>query len=152
MQAVTGPITLRAASTAHSLWACNKLPIGHQPQEAEGGEALEEGMVISPGNCSTYSVAKTRHTPQGCVKSRSRSRRKSLKPKHGRISRSRSCILLCATLRISWSMWAINNLQLLLLRQVILKLPGLSCHHHHHCACPESQSTSGRTSSDSVKV
>jgi hypothetical protein len=30
------------------------------------------------------------------------------------------------------SMWAIS-LQLLLLRQAIHKLPGLSSHHHHHC-------------------
>jgi hypothetical protein len=29
-------------------------------------------------------------------------------------------------------MWAIN-LQLLLLRQAIHKLPGLSSHRHHHC-------------------
>jgi hypothetical protein len=29
-------------------------------------------------------------------------------------------------------MWAIN-LQLLLLRQAIHKLPGLSFHRHHHC-------------------
>jgi hypothetical protein len=101
-----------------------------------GGETLEKGMVISSGNSSTYSVAKTRDTPQGRVKSRSRSRRKSLKPKHSRTSRSKSCILLRATLRISRSMWAINNLRLLLLRQVIPKLPGLSCHHHHHWRLP----------------
>jgi hypothetical protein len=75
-----------------------------------GGEASGEGMVISPGNCSAYSVAKTRDTPQGRAKSRSRSRRKSLKPKHDRISQSRSCILLHVTLRISQSTWAINIL------------------------------------------
>jgi hypothetical protein len=101
-----------------------------------GGEASEEGMVISPGNNSAYSAAKTRDTPQGRAKSRSRSRRKSLKPKHDRTSRSRSCILLRATLRISRSTWAINSLRLLLLRQVIPKLPGLSCHHHHHWRLP----------------
>jgi hypothetical protein len=133
---MTGPIILRAASTAHSLRACNKLPTGHQPQEAEGGEASEECMAISLGNCSAYSVAKTRDTPQGRVKSRSRSRRKSLKSKHGRTSRSRCCILLHATLRISWNMWAINSLRLLLLRQVIPKLPGLSYHHLHHWRLP----------------
>jgi hypothetical protein len=101
-----------------------------------GGKASEEGMVISLGNCSAYSVAKTRDTPQGRAKSRSRSRRKSLKPKHDRTSRSRSCILLCATLRISRSMWATNSLRALLLRQVIPKLHGLSCHHHHHWRLP----------------
>jgi hypothetical protein len=34
-----------------------------------GGEASEEDMVISPGNCSAYFVAKTRDTPQGRAKS-----------------------------------------------------------------------------------
>jgi hypothetical protein len=88
-------------------------------------------MAINPENCFTYSVAKTRDTPQGRAKSRSRIKRKSLKPKHGRTSQSRSCILLHATLHISWRTWTINSLQLLLLRRVIIKLPGLSCHHHH---------------------
>jgi hypothetical protein len=101
-----------------------------------GGEASKEGMVISPGSCSTYYVVKTRDTPQGRAKSRSRTRRKSLKPKHDKISQSRFCILLRATLRISRSTWAINNLQLMLLRQVILKLPRLSCHHHRHWRLP----------------
>jgi hypothetical protein len=137
IQTIIGPITLRTASATHTLRECNKLPTGHQTQEAEGGEALEEGMVISPGNCYAYSVVKTRDTWQGHAKSRSRSRRKSLKPKHGRISRSRSSILLRATLRISRSMWAINSLRLLLLRQVIPKPPRLSCHHHHHCRLPQ---------------
>jgi hypothetical protein len=133
---MTGSTTLRAASTTHSLRAWNKLPTGHQPREAEGGEASEEGMVISLGICSIYSTAKTRDTPQGHAKSWSRSRRKSPKPKHGRISRSRSCILLCAILRISHSMWATNSLRPLFLRQVIPKLPGLSCHPHHHWRLP----------------
>jgi hypothetical protein len=101
-----------------------------------GGEALVEGIVISLGNCSAYSVVKTRDTPQGRAKSRSGSRRKSLKSKHDRTSRSRSCILLRVTLRISWSMWATNGLRPLLLWQVIPKLPGLSCHHHHHWRLP----------------
>jgi hypothetical protein len=50
MQTLTGPTTLRAANTTQSLRACNKLSTGHQPREAEGGEASEEGMVISPGS------------------------------------------------------------------------------------------------------
>jgi hypothetical protein len=135
-QTMTGSTTLRAASTAHSLRACNKHPTGHQPREAEGGEASEEGMVISLGRCSIYSAVKTRFTPQGRAKSWSRRRRKSPKPKHSRISRSRSCILLYAILCISHSMWATNSLRSLLLRQVIPKLPGLSCHPHHHWHLP----------------
>jgi hypothetical protein len=81
-----------------------------------GKEASKEDMVISPGNCSAYFVGKIRDTRQGCAKSRSRNRRKSLKPKHDRTRRSRSCILLHVILHISWSMWAINSLRLLLLR------------------------------------
>jgi hypothetical protein len=83
MPTMTGPITFRAVSTAHSLQACSKLPTDHQPREAEGGEAsVEEGTVISPGNCSAYSVARTREKTQpGRAKSRSKSRRKLLKPK-----------------------------------------------------------------------
>jgi hypothetical protein len=68
-----------------------------------GGEASEEGLVISLGNRTAYSMAKTKDTLQGRAKSRSRSRRKSLKPKHDRVIRSRSCILLCVNLRISQS-------------------------------------------------
>jgi hypothetical protein len=39
-QMMIGPIILRAASKAHSLRECSKLPTGHQPREAEGGEKL----------------------------------------------------------------------------------------------------------------
>jgi hypothetical protein len=45
---------------------------------------------------------------------------------------NRSYILLRATLPIYQNTWVIN-LQLLLLRQVIHKLPGPSFHYHHHC-------------------
>ena len=77
-----------------------------------GGEASKEDMVISPGDCSAYSVGKIRDTRQGRTKSWSKSRRKSLKLKHGRTHRSRSCILLHAILHISRSMWALNSLRL----------------------------------------
>jgi hypothetical protein len=61
-QMMTGPIIPRASSKAHSLRECSKLPIGHQPRDAEEVEASEEGMVISPGDCSAYSVGKIRDT------------------------------------------------------------------------------------------
>jgi hypothetical protein len=66
------------------------------------------------------------------------------KQKPGRISRSRSYILLRATLLTYQNMWAIN-LQLLLLRQAIHKLPSLSFHRHHHCnlLIPEASSQKG---------
>jgi hypothetical protein len=130
-QMMTGQITPKAASKAHNLWECIKLPIGHQPQEAEGGEDSEEGLALSPGDCSAYSVGRIRDTQQGHAKSRSKSRRKSLKPKHGRISRSRSCTLLHAIRHISLNMWATNNPRHQLLWQVIHKLHGLSYHNLH---------------------
>jgi hypothetical protein len=49
-----------------------------------GGGALEEGLVLNPGDCSAYSVGGIRDTPQGCAKSQSKSRRRLLKLKHGR--------------------------------------------------------------------
>jgi hypothetical protein len=93
-------------------------------------------MVISRGDYPASSVAQIRDTRQGRSKSQSKSRRKSLKPKHGKTYRSRSCILLHAILRISRSMWAINSLRLLLLWQVTPKPLGLSCHHRHHWRLP----------------
>jgi hypothetical protein len=93
-------------------------------------------MLINPGYCYAYSMGRIRDTRQGRAKSRSKSRRKSLKPKHNRPSRSKSCILLHAILHISMSMWAISNLQRSLLRRVTPKPPGPSCHHHHHWRLP----------------
>jgi hypothetical protein len=61
-QMMTGQIIPKAASKAHNLRECSKLPIGHQPQEAEGGEASEEGLVLNPGDCSAYSVGRIRDT------------------------------------------------------------------------------------------
>jgi hypothetical protein len=72
---------------------------------------------------------------QECAKSLFRSKRRSQKPKLGRISRSRSCTLLRATLPTYQSMWAII-LQLLLLRLVSHTLPGHSPHLHHHFNLP----------------
>jgi hypothetical protein len=81
-------------------------------------------------------MGRIRNTQQGCAKSRSKSRRRSLKPKRDKISRSRSCILLHAIRHISLNMWATSNPRRRLLRQVILKLLGLSYHHHHHWHLP----------------
>jgi hypothetical protein len=65
--------------------------------------------------------------------------------------------VLRATIPIYQNTWVIN-LQLLLLRQVIHKLPGPSSHYHHHClllipkassqkgtSTPNSSATSGRS-------
>jgi hypothetical protein len=66
---MTGQITPRAVSKARNLWERNKLPTGHQPQEAEGGEASEAGLVLNPGDCSAYFVGRIRDTQQGRAKS-----------------------------------------------------------------------------------
>jgi hypothetical protein len=130
-QMMTGQIIPKAASKAHNLRECSKPVTGHQLQKAEGEEASEEGSALNLGDCFAYSMGRIRDTQQGRAKSRSKSRRTSLKPKHDRISRSRSCILLHAIRHISLNMWATSNPRHQLLRQVILKLHGLSYHHHH---------------------
>ena len=77
-------------------------------------------------------MVKTRARLQERVRSPFRSKKRLSKQKPGRISRSRSYILLRATLLTYQNMWTIN-MQLLLLRQAIHKLHGLSFHRHHHC-------------------
>jgi hypothetical protein len=90
-------------------------------------------MGISPGKFIAYSVVKTRATLQECAKSLFWNKKRSPKPKLGRISRSRSCTLLRATLLTYQNTWAIN-LQSLLLQQAIHKLLGLSFHRRHRCS------------------
>jgi hypothetical protein len=128
----TKEASFRGHSTPHSLWSSSKTPLGHQLQGAEAPGASEEDMGISPGKSIAYSVVRTKAILQECAKSLSRSKRRSKKPKLGRISRSRSSTLLRATLPTYQSMWAII-LQPLLLRLAILRLLGLSFHRHHHC-------------------
>jgi hypothetical protein len=135
-QMMTGQITPKAASKAHNLRGCNKPLTGHQLQEAEGEEASKEGSALNLGDCSAYSLGRIRDTKQGRAKSRSKSRRRSLKPKHGRISRSRSYILPHAIRHISLNMWATSNPRHQVLWQLILKLHGLSYHHHHYWHLP----------------
>ena len=49
---------------------------------------MEEGSVINPGSCSAFYMARTRVTQRGHARSRSKSKRKLLKPMHRRVSRS----------------------------------------------------------------
>jgi hypothetical protein len=107
-------------------------------------------MGISPGNSTTYSMVRTRATLQEHDRSPSRSKKRLPKQKRGRISRSRFYTQLCAILPIYQNTWAIN-LQLLLLRQVIHKLPGLSSHYHHQChlLIPEASSQKGTSTPNS---
>jgi hypothetical protein len=62
--------------------------------------ASEEGMGINLESSIAYFVVKTRATLQEHARSPFRSRRRLPKQKRGRISRSRSYILLRATLPI----------------------------------------------------
>jgi hypothetical protein len=103
-QVTTEETILKGNSTTLGRQEHNKALSGHRLQEAEGGEASEEDMEISPGSCFVCSAVKIRGIPQGRAKLRFRNRKKLLKLKHGRISRSRFCIPLRTTLPTSWSM------------------------------------------------
>jgi hypothetical protein len=142
--------SFRGHSTPHNLRGNNKALSGHQLQGAEAPGALEEDMGISPGRSIAYSVVRTRAIIKECAKSPFRSKRRSQKPKLGRISRSRSCALLRAILPIYQNMWAII-LQLLLLRLSIHRLPGHSSHPHHHYnrPIPEVSSQKGASTPNS---
>jgi hypothetical protein len=103
-QVMTGEAKPKGNNIAHNHQGRNKVPLGHQPQEAEGVEASEEDMEISLGDYFVCSAAKTKATPQERAKSRFRRRKRLPKLKHGRFSRSRSYIPLHAILPTSQSM------------------------------------------------
>jgi hypothetical protein len=107
-------------------------------------------MGISPGNSIAYSMVRTRVILKEHARSPFRSKKRLPKQKRGRISRSRFYILLHATLPIYQNTWVIN-LQLMLLQQVIHKLPGPSSHYHHHChlLIPEASSQKGTNTPNS---
>jgi hypothetical protein len=139
---MTRESSLRGHSTPHNLLGNDKALSGRQLQGAEAPGASEEDMGISPERFIAYSV--TRATLQECVKSPFRNRRRSPKTKLGRISRSKSCTLLRATLPTYRNMWVII-LQLLLLRLAIHRLPGHNSHpcHHYNRHTPEASSQKG---------
>jgi hypothetical protein len=100
-QVMIEEVNLKGSNTAPSLQGHNKAPLGHQPQEAEVAEASEEDTEISPEDCFSCSAVKTKATPQEHAKSQFRSKKRLPKLKHGRISQSRSYILLHAILPMS---------------------------------------------------
>jgi hypothetical protein len=153
VRVMTEEASFRDHSLAHSLQGSSRALSGHQLQGAEAAGASEEDMGISPGNSIAYSVVKTRATLQEHARSPFRSKKRLPKQKPGRISRSRFYILLRATLPIYQNTWVIN-LQLLLLRQVIHKLPGPSSHYHHHChlLIPEASSQKGTNTPNSSTI
>jgi hypothetical protein len=144
-------------SIAHNPQGNSKALSGHQPQGAGVAEASEEGMGISPEGSIAYFVVNTRATLQEHARLPFRNKRRLPKQRRGRISRSRSYILLHAILP-TYQNTLVINLWLLLLRQVIHKLLGLCSHYHHHChlltlkassqkgtSTPNSSATSGRS-------
>jgi hypothetical protein len=145
-----GEASFRGQNIALSLQGNNRVLSGHQLQGAEAAGASEVDMGINPENSIAYSMVKTRATLQEHARSPFRSKKRSPKQKRGRTSPSRFYILLRATLPTYQNMWAIN-LQLLLLRQVIHKLPGLisHCHHHCHLLIPEASSQKGTSTPNS---
>jgi hypothetical protein len=97
-QVMTGEANPKDNSTSPNHPGSNKVPSGHQLEEAEGAEASEGDMETSLGDCFACSTVRTKATPQERAKSRFRSRKRLPKLKHGRISRSKSYILLHAIL------------------------------------------------------
>jgi hypothetical protein len=90
----TEEASFRGHIIAHNLQDSSRALLGHQLQGAGVAGASEEDMGISPGNSTTYSVVRTRATLQEHARSPFRSKKKFLKPKRLRISRSRFYILL----------------------------------------------------------
>jgi hypothetical protein len=147
---MTEEASFKGHNTAPNPQDNNKALSGHQSQGAEAAGASEEGMGISPESSIAYSMVKTRATLQEHARSPFRSKRRLPKQRRGRISRSRSYILLHATLPMYQNTYVIN-LRLLSLRQVIHKLPGPSSRYHHHChlLTPEASSQKGTSTPNS---
>jgi hypothetical protein len=95
---MTEEASLKGHNIAPNLQGINKSLSGHQSQGAEVAWASEEDTEISPEGYIVYSVVKIRAIPQEHAKSQYKRKRRLPKLRHGRISRSRSYILLHATL------------------------------------------------------
>src|SRR5690242_11046567 len=100
-------VSCRGPSILHNLRDNNKALFGRQLQEAEAPGASEEDMGTNPGRFTVYFVVKTRAILQECAKSPYKSRRRSQKPKPGKVNRSRFYILLRVTHPTYQSMWVI---------------------------------------------
>jgi hypothetical protein len=135
LRVMTEEVSCKGRSILHNLRGNNKALSGRQLQEAEAPGALEEDMGIIPGRSTAYFVVKTRAILQECAKSPSKSRRRSQKPKPGKVNRSRSCTLLRVTHPTYQNMWVIIQ-QLLLLRLVSHRLLGHNFHIRHHYILP----------------
>jgi hypothetical protein len=63
-QVMIGEANPKGNSTTPNHQGHNRVPSGHQLQEAEGAEASEEDTETSPGDYFVCSAAKTKATPQ----------------------------------------------------------------------------------------
>ena len=90
IQVMIEEVNPKGNNTAPSHQGHNKAPSGHQPQEAEGVEALVEDTEISLEDYFAYFAVKTKATPQEHAKSQFRSKKRLPKLRHDIISRSRS--------------------------------------------------------------
>jgi hypothetical protein len=153
LRVMTKEVSCRGHSIPHNLRGSNKALSGHQLQEAEAPGASEEDMGISPGRSTAYFVVNTRAILQECAKSPSKSKRRSQKPKLGRVNRSRSCTMLRATHPTYQNMWVII-LQLLLLRLASHRLLGHNFHLRHHYNLPihEVSSQKGANTPNSSRI
>jgi hypothetical protein len=84
-QVMIGEANPKGNITAPNRQGHNKVPSGHQLQEADGAEASKQDTDIIPGDCFVCFTAKTKATAQERAKSRFRSRKRLLKLKHDRI-------------------------------------------------------------------
>jgi hypothetical protein len=94
-------VNLKGSNIAPSLQGHSKTSSDHQPQGVDAAETSEEDTEISLEDYTAYFAVKTRAIPQELVKSQFKSKRRLLKLRHGRISRSRSYILPHAILPMS---------------------------------------------------
>jgi hypothetical protein len=79
-QVKRGEVILKGINTTLNHQEHNKVPSGHQPQEAEEVEALKEDSARNQEGCFVYSVEKIRGIQRGHAKSRYRSRNTSSNP------------------------------------------------------------------------
>jgi hypothetical protein len=135
LRIMTEEVSCKGRSILHNLQGRNKALFGRQLQEAEAPGASEEDMWTNPGRFIVYFVVKTRAILQECAKSPSKSRRRSQKPKPGKVNRSRFYTLLRVTHPTYQNMW-VTILQLLLFRLVSHRLLGHSFHLCRHYNLP----------------
>jgi hypothetical protein len=62
-QVMIEEVNLKGNNIAPNHQGHNKVPSGHQPQEAKGAEASKEDTEISPEDYFAYSAVKTKATP-----------------------------------------------------------------------------------------